>query len=729
MALPEALVRLGFKDDTKEGARGAKASLKNLKKDADNTIKALAAVGAAAAAISVKIAATFEKKMAEVSTLLEDTSSLDLYTQAVNDMAVEFGKAPVEQAQALYNIISGGADTAAKAIGILDAANRLATGGIAEVDTAAKALVSVMGAYGEAVGSASDISDTLFVGMRAGQTTITELSESVGLASSLAAKTGVSFQELVAATSAITTGGINTARAVKGLQQVMISVIGPTTEAEEAIAEITKTNKDFDFSIKALDEKGLVGFMDMVKEATGGNVEIMQKLFTNVQALGPALALTGEQGKAFEKIMRQMDLRTGETAKAFEKMSKTSAEKMAQVKAQTTVLAQTLGNHLLPMVADVADIMLQSSTEGGLSVFENTLFKIKVATYALLDGMANLVEKAILLGVVGLRIIPPEALAAVVQFRAAMEASADATLAARDAAEKNKITLRDQVDLILANADVAGVAATSIEDFRGATEGAAAAVEELGFATQSFSSQASAAEAVIDSISTAHERWVREVARLQDLMDEGFLTEEQYAKAAEVARENIFKIKEAVDESQKAMERFKDSAVDALVDVAFEGRDLESVFKSLLKQLISMAIQGELFKNVLGSGGGSGGGLSSFLSTAFSAAKSFLGFAEGGIVQGGLRPLASGGVVNKPTMAMIGEGGRNEAVVPLPDGKSIPVIGGGGGDHFEININAPGADKGSEARLLEIVEVKLVPSIIRRASDATLGAIKRPRFS
>lgn len=35
--------------------------------------------------------------------------------------------------------------------------------------------------------------------------------------------------------------------------------------------------------------------------------------------------------------------------------------------------------------------------------------------------------------------------------------------------------------------------------------------------------------------------------------------------------------------------------------------------------------------------------------------------------------FATGGIVTGPTMALIGEGGMNEAVVPLPDGRSIPV--------------------------------------------------------
>jgi hypothetical protein len=52
---------------------------------------------------------------------------------------------------------------------------------------------------------------------------------------------------------------------------------------------------------------------------------------------------------------------------------------------------------------------------------------------------------------------------------------------------------------------------------------------------------------------------------------------------------------------------------------------------------------------------------------------SFFGLKDGGIAHGGFRAFANGGVVNKPTVGLIGEGSMNEAVVPLPDGKNIPV--------------------------------------------------------
>jgi tape measure domain-containing protein len=62
-------------------------------------------------------------------------------------------------------------------------------------------------------------------------------------------------------------------------------------------------------------------------------------------------------------------------------------------------------------------------------------------------------------------------------------------------------------------------------------------------------------------------------------------------------------------------------------------------------------------------------------------------FANGGIAIGGFQAFATGGIVKGPTMGLVGEGRYNEAVVPLPDGKSIPVeLGDGGSNQVVSNI-------------------------------------------
>jgi len=95
---------------------------------------------------------------------------------------------------------------------------------------------------------------------------------------------------------------------------------------------------------------------------------------------------------------------------------------------------------------------------------------------------------------------------------------------------------------------------------------------------------------------------------------------------------------------------------------------------------------GGLFKK---SGGSSG---------AISALASTIGFAaEGAVFRGALRPIAAfanGGIVSRPTLAVVGEGAGPEAVIPLRGG-AVPVrftgggqYGGGVTQHVTIQLNA-----------------------------------------
>ena len=67
----------------------------------------------------------------------------------------------------------------------------------------------------------------------------------------------------------------------------------------------------------------------------------------------------------------------------------------------------------------------------------------------------------------------------------------------------------------------------------------------------------------------------------------------------------------------------------------------------------------------------------------------------------GIRKFAKGGIVTGPTTALIGEGGMNEAVVPLPNGKAIPVdmrgaAGGNVTSNVTVNVDGSGSSMDSD---------------------------------
>ena len=143
-------------------------------------------------------------------------------------------------------------------------------------------------------------------------------------------------------------------------------------------------------------------------------------------------------------------------------------------------------------------------------------------------------------------------------------------------------------------------------------------------------------------------------------------------------------------------------------------QNIANYFADMVAQMIAewlkaQLIQGfqSLFSAVLPGLGAAAGGLSSGFSAGTSSAidtgaagwaSSFatpLKFANGGIASGGFQAFANGGIVSGPTLGLVGEGRYNEAVIPLPDGKSVPVdlggmAGGMGGEvtsNIVVNIN------------------------------------------
>lgn len=288
----------------------------------------------------------FETKMAEISTLV-DTAVFDIdrLEGSLLDAAGAFGSMPTEQAAAAYAIISAGASSAAQATDTLTAANMLAIGGVTDVATAADGLTSVLNAYGDQVDGATAVSDALFVGMRAGKTTIGELSSSLGTVAPLAAQAGVGFDELVAATAALTKGGIGTNEAITGLRAVMAAVVKPSQEAADMAESL-----GLEFNAAALEAKGLEGFMSDLVAKTGGSTEVMAQLFGGVEALVPVLALAGTAGGDFTSIMEDMAEKGGATQEAFEKMTNTFEFQSARLRGGITAEMIKLGDVILKII-------------------------------------------------------------------------------------------------------------------------------------------------------------------------------------------------------------------------------------------------------------------------------------------------------------------------------------------------------------------------------------------
>ncbi|MGY0794268.1 phage tail tape measure protein [Azospirillum argentinense] len=312
----------------------------------------------------------FQTAMAQVSTLLDGNSGLDRYTAQVKAMAREFGTMPVDQAKGLYEIIAAGSYSAANAVEVLDAANRLAIGGVTGVQTAADGLTSVLNAYGAAAGSAASVSDAFFAAAAAGKTNIQELAAYIGQVSPIAAQVGVSLDELMAAAAALTAGGIKTSTAMDGLRSVIAAVLKPSMEAAE-----TANALGLQFNEAALKSKGLAGFLADVAAKAGGNTEALARLFGGVEALLPVMALGSTNTTAFADALTALRDKAGATAAAYEKIAETAQKSADRVKAAAELYRIELGDRLL--------VAIQPATRALADNFEAVTSSVETAAAVL----------------------------------------------------------------------------------------------------------------------------------------------------------------------------------------------------------------------------------------------------------------------------------------------------------------------------------------------------------
>lgn len=186
------------------------------------------------------------------------------------------------------------------------------------------------------------------------------------------------------------------------------------------------------------------------------------------------------------------------------------------------------------------------------------------------------------------------------------------------------------------------------------------------------------------------------------------------------------------------------------------------IFRDLASELMKMAIRMAL----MGSGGSGGGGFGGLLGAAISVGSAFMGgggstltgneagiinnavsqaewantFAPQYLAKGGvmteygplkLNKYANGGIADSPQVAIYGEGSQNEAYVPLPDNRSIPVTltGNSGGvtmgDTY-INVKVDGTGTAETDVQSRVDIAKQLSMAIKKTVQDELVKASRP---
>jgi TP901 family phage tail tape measure protein len=641
----------------------------------------------------------FETALAEVSTLLDGVDQMPRIAEEARRLSREFGGSATDQARAFYQAISAGAGSAAEATELLEAANRLAIGGVTDITTAVSGLTAIINAWGLETSDATRVSDAMFVAMRAGQTTIGELSASIGQVAAIASTAGVSFEETLAAVSALTLGGVSTSQAFTQLSGVMVAVIKPTEGAKKVAKEL-----GIEFDLAAIQARGLQNWLAHVTEKAGGSQQVLTQLFGRVEGLSGVLALAGNQAQTFTGILADMAKRAPETQMAFDKMAQTFDFKMSILKAQFADTGKSFAT-LMMRFSDPALGFLIKHFDTIIGLIEATIKSLTVITaiyagkFLLSMNAATLAQAKLNLAVLANPYVAAAAaltalIYAVDKF---IKSQSDAVVTAHALTTANNrqteatrayITQLDRLDPISAMMNqryaeneaalqaVADEAAQAATQTAGLVRETKLLVNIFDLATPTTETNKKAVDGLIGSLSTVRLTYDDNIAAMNrskfvmqgvtaDTITQQKAVDAWTAAAKNGAAERAKAEAEAAQRQREAWTRTHEYLTNAFIDIYDNGKNafkqIGDAFVAMIKRMVAEWAASKLMELV---GFGNGGVQNPFQQIAGSPLGQLFGGGKGGSTAGNIAgSAASSGITSAMTAGMAGGGGLTGAIV------------------------------------------------------------------
>ena len=330
-----------------QGAGAAGVSAKALGAAVKGILGPLSLVATAAGAVvgGFKGFVEADKARAAVKTLGVDVKTLE--GQLVGVVARTGGLASTnELLAASYDVASAGFGKAADITKILEASLLGAVGGMTDIGTVSDAATSVMNAFGLTTDSVSKIVDGFVQTQNDGKIVVGQYASQIGRVAPIAAAAGVGIDELNAAISTVTAQGVPVESTFSGINQVIASIVKPTSEAAKAAKRL-----GLDFSSAAIKTKGFGGFLEDVIQKTGGSEVEITKLFGSVDALKALMPLINDDLVTFNKNLDNQKNATGAAGDAADIMGQTVSSQISQIVNNITTLVRGLDQVLGPAIS------------------------------------------------------------------------------------------------------------------------------------------------------------------------------------------------------------------------------------------------------------------------------------------------------------------------------------------------------------------------------------------
>lgn len=317
---------------------------------------------------AIRNGSIYETSLAKVGTIADlGKLSIQKLGSQITDMSNTMGIAATDIAEATYQAISAGQDTA-NAVEFAGQAAKLATAGFTSTTSAVDILTTALNAYGLSADQATHVSDVLLTTQNLGKTSVDELSSSMGRVIPLAAAYNVSVENLSSGLAVMTANGIATAEATTYTKS-MLNELGDTGST---VGKILQQQTGKSFAQLSADGKSLGDVLQVLYDSVGDDGTAFAGLWSSVEAGTGALSLVSGGADKFNGVLAQMVDSAGATDTAYQTMTDTFQHSMESLQTTAENLSIDLFEAMEPGLKEAANwgtdclnTLTSSLNEGG----------------------------------------------------------------------------------------------------------------------------------------------------------------------------------------------------------------------------------------------------------------------------------------------------------------------------------------------------------------------------
>lgn len=300
---------------------------------------------------AIRNGSVYETSLAKVGTIADlGKLSIQKLGSQITDMSNTMGIAATDIAEATYQAISAGQDTA-NAVEFAGQAAKLATAGFTSTTSAVDILTTALNAYGLSADQATHVSDVLLTTQNLGKTSVDELSSSMGRVIPLAAAYNVSVENLSSGLAVMTANGIATAEATTYTKS-MLNELGDTGST---VGKILQQQTGKSFAQLSADGKSLGDVLQILYDSVGGDSTAFAGLWSSVEAGTGALSLASGGADKFNGVLAQMVDSAGATDTAYQTMTDTFQHSMESLQTTAENLSIDLFEAMEPGLKEAAN--------------------------------------------------------------------------------------------------------------------------------------------------------------------------------------------------------------------------------------------------------------------------------------------------------------------------------------------------------------------------------------